>query len=1077
MKKLLFTLLIFNLGTGMSQSEILEGKSAYDKVKNANLVRLKSFTQIPNFIRFVQGKEPNRNEVLKLINNTTKNEVKLNLINTSKDQLGITHERYQQTINGYPVEYSMFNFHLKNNKVTSVNGDLFSGSPNSAQPVIPFTTALYIAKGIIGADVYKWEVPQEELFIKDYYQDNSATFMPTKELVYIAKGVNFKNELRLAYKIDVYAHSPMSRTELYIDATNGELLFQNDLIHTADVIGTATTAYSGNQNITTDSYGGGYRLREAGRGNGIETYDLNKGTSAGAAVDFTDLDNNWANFNADFDEYATDAHFGAEMTYDYYLTVHGRNSIDGSGFKLRSYIHYDSNYVNAFWNGIYMTYGDGNGTSTTPLTSMDVAGHEITHGLVSNTANLVYSYESGALNESFADIFGVSIDFWSRPTLANWKMGEEIYTNGTSYFRSMSNPNAKGDPDTYLGNNWYAGSADNGGVHTNSGVQNYWYYLMCDGGSGTNDIGNSFNVTGLGMTNASKIAFRNLTVYLSSTSQYEDARFYAIQSALDLFGACSQEVITTTHAWYAVGVGSDYVPGVQSDFVAIGTKGCTTPFTVSFTNLSNNGTSFNWDFGDGNTSIQQNPTHTYTTPGVYNVQLYTDGGLCGNDTEIKNAYVDIQASNPCPVNMTPNTTTTLTDCEGILYDNGGPNNIYSNNQNTIVTIAPAGATQIVLNVISFDIEPFTNCGYDFVKIYDGADTNASLIGKYCNSNTPPSIINSTGGALTIYLHSDPGLELNGFEFEWECVQSGSKPITQFSAANNNICAGDAVTFTNQTVNATSYSWSFSGGSPSTSIATSPTVTYNNPGTYDVQLIGINANGNDTVLQTSYITVDSVCSVVLTAGITNPTITQCEGYLIDDGGLNGTTAPNSDTYVTIAPTGALSVNLDFLFFDMEDGSSSPNPPCGFDYLRVFDGPDTNATLLGVFCNGNLPPATMVTSGGSVTFHVHTDPYENLQGFKIKWECSNNTTQNIKLANNINNIKLYPNPTNAIVNLELEFSKEQPLNIKLIDMLGKTLVNTKTTYSQLTYKETLDLSNLTRGTYILYINNVPYKLTRN
>ena len=135
------------------------------------------------------------------------------------------------------------------------------------------------------------------------------------------------------------------------------------------------------------------------------------------------------------------------------------------------------------------------------------------------------------------------------------------------------------------------------------------------------------------------------------------------------------------------------------------------------------------------------------------------------------------------------------------------------------------------------------------------------------------------------------------------------------------------------------------------------------------------------------------------------------------------------------------------------------------------------LLGVFCNGNLPPATMATSGGSVTFHVHTDPYENLQGFKIKWECSNNTTQNIKLANNINNIKLYPNPTNAIVNLELEFSKEQPLSIKLIDMLGKTHLNTKTAYSQLTYKETLDLSNLTRGTYILYINNVPYKVTRN
>jgi Zn-dependent metalloprotease/PKD repeat protein len=1077
MKKALFILFTLSITIGISQSKVLEGKSAYNNIKNANTVRLKSYTQTPNFVKFIEGKEPSISEALKLINNKSKNEIKLTLINSTKDQLGITHNRYQQKNNGYPVEYSMYNFHLKNNKVLSVNGDLFSNQPNTASPVLPFTTALYIAKGIIGANIYKWEVPNEELFIKEFHQDNSATFMPQKELVYITKDVNFKNELRLAYKIDVYAHFPMSRTELYIDATNGELLFENNLIHTADITGTATTAYSGNRNITTDSFSSSFRLRETGRGNGIETYDLNRGTSAGAAVDFTDGDNNWANFNPDLDEYAADAHFGAEMTYDYYMQVHGRNSIDGNGFKLRSYIHYDSNYVNAFWNNLYMTYGDGNASSN-PLTSLDIAGHEITHGLISRTANLVYSYESGALNESFADIFGVSIDFWSRPATANWLMGDEIYTNGTSYFRSMSNPNAKGDPDTYLGNNWYGGTGDNGGVHTNSGVQNYWYYLMCNGGSGTNDLGDPFNVSGIGMTDASKIAFRNLTVYLNSTSQYEDSRFYAIQSALDLYGTCSPEVIATTHAWYSVGVGADYVAGVQSDFVAIGTKGCTAPFTVSFTNLSNNGATFNWNFGDGGTSTQENPTHTFNTPGVFNIQLYADGGACGNDTEIKSGYIDIQTGNPCPVNMVPNSTTTKIECQGILYDNGGANNIYSANQNTIVTIAPTGATQVLLNIVSIDIESFTNCGYDYLKIYDGIDTSASLIGKYCNTNTPPTSINSSGGSITIYFHSDQGLNLNGFQIDWNCVQSSSTPIAQFSSNNNTVCPGEAVYFTNQTVNANSYTWSFPNGNPSSSNATNPIITYSTPGIYNVQLIGINANGNDTVLQTSYITVDSICSIILPAGGTHPIQTACLGILIDNGGLNGAYTPNQDTYVTISPTGATQVTLNFLFFDVEDGSTSSIPPCGFDYLEVFDGTDVNATLLGVYCNNNPPPANLVSSGGSITIHFHSDPGLHLQGFKIQWECDNNTaSKSIDTKEIFSEINIYPNPTYSIVNINLELNKEQPLSIRLIDMLGKTHFNTKTAYSQLKYRENINFSRLTKGTYILYINNVPYKVNKN
>jgi len=401
--------------------------------------------------------------------------------------------------------------------------------------------------------------------------------------------------------------------------------------------------------ITADDQTGPYRLRESGRGNGIRTYDLNKGTNYGAAVDFTDNDNYWANYNANLDEYATDAHLGTETTYDYYLNIHNRNSIDDNGFALLSYVHYSNNYVNAFWDGQRMTYGDGNGGSITPLTTLDICGHEVTHGLTSNTSNLTYSYESGALNESFSDIFGTCIEWYGDSINPDWLIGEDI---GTS-FRSMADPKSKGDPDCYQGVNWYTGSGDNGGVHTNSGVQNKWFYILTEGESGTNDNNNSYNVTGIGIIDASKIAFRNNTVYLIASSQYADARFYAIQSAQDLFGPCSPEVIATTDAWYAVCVGAQFSANVTADFTESANTSCKVPFTVSFTNQSTNANSFYWDFGDSGTSTQQDPTHVYTTPGQYTVTMIADGGNCGADTIVYINLIDITLpANPSTVGDT-----------------------------------------------------------------------------------------------------------------------------------------------------------------------------------------------------------------------------------------------------------------------------------------------------------------------------------------------------------------------------------------------------------------------------------------
>lgn len=467
------------------------------------------------------------------------------------DNAGMKHYRYQQYYNGIPVENAVLVAHIKLGKISSQNGKWIKDYPQDlpATAAISVSRALDLAKKEIGARMYKWEIPGEEALLKK--NNPSASYLPKGELVYYSGEQDVvPSALRLAWKFDIYAQEPISRQLVFVDAQSGKILGKRELIHETNAPGTAVTAYSGTQNIMADYTGAAYRLRETGRGNGINTYNLQKGTSYAAAVDFTDADNNWNNVNANQDEYATDAHWGAEMTYDYFFTKFNRNSIDNAGYALNSYIHYGTAYFNAFWDGYKMTYGDGDAAhGNKPLTSLDVCGHEITHGLTTNTSNLVYSYESGALNEGFSDIFGTAIEAFARPSNNDWLLGGDFYT-----IRSMSNPNAYNQPDTYLGTNWYTGTGDNGGVHINSGVLNYWFYLLTMGGSGTNDHGVVYNVTGIGMDKAAAIAYRLNTFYLISTSEFFDARILGIQAAEDLYGIGSNEAIQTANAWTAVGL-------------------------------------------------------------------------------------------------------------------------------------------------------------------------------------------------------------------------------------------------------------------------------------------------------------------------------------------------------------------------------------------------------------------------------------------------------------------------------------------------------------------------------------------
>lgn len=299
---------------------------------------------------------------------------------------------------------------------------------------------------------------------------------------------------------------------------------------------------------------GKFRLRETSRGKGIATLNAENGLGFSEYVDFVQ---NSHPFLAEENSAGVGVHWASGKTYDYYLENFDRKSYDNDDGNLISYANWveGDKKNNAFWAGTFSAYGAGDGVVRGSFGAIDVVGHEVSHGVTEHAANLIYQGESGALNESFSDIFGAAIEFYAEGEDGDWLVGEDIYF-GNRAMRSMENPKEYQDPDTYLGEFWLETDSayDVGGVHTNSGVQNFWFYLLSEGGSGENDDGVAYQVAGLGIDDASAITYRNLTQYLLPDSRYGHAAKYSIQAAEDLFGPASQQVLSVRDSWEAVGI-------------------------------------------------------------------------------------------------------------------------------------------------------------------------------------------------------------------------------------------------------------------------------------------------------------------------------------------------------------------------------------------------------------------------------------------------------------------------------------------------------------------------------------------
>ena len=572
------------------------------------------------------------------------------LIKTTTDKLGFTQFKYNQTYNGITVFGAQYIILEKNNLVTSANGKFISNLEINTNPTITSEEAIKSAMSTIGLNKYRWEDEKSEQAIKSRTKNKNASHYPKPELLIAPIDGNYKNgKFCLCWKFNIAGLSLSKAWTVFIDAQTGELINKISMI-ADDVPATATTLYNGNQSIKCKddtSVSGYYLLSENQRGTSanqsIYTWDANNDTiihvNGNVPAATTQIGSVSTSFTSDL--VANSVHWGIEKSYDFY-SLFSRKSYDDNGSYILNLVHYNDNLNNAFWSGNdnVMCYGDGDGSLMNPVVGLDVTGHEFSHAVTQYSADLQYQGESGALNESFSDIFGTGIEWYTLGIGSNWTIGENVIIQSShtnrNYFRSMSNPNAGliitngnnvadlSQPDTYLGNLWAStgsGSSDYGGVHTNSGVQNFWFYLLASGGSGVNDNGTSYSVTGIGMSDALNVAYRNLIVYLNQTSDYSDARLGSIQAATDFWGAGSKQVESVISAWCAVGLG-DCSAGVTIARTAGSNPSCTGS-SVTFSATSKNGgtsPSYQWKINGVNNGLNNS---MFTTSSLVNGQQIT----------------------------------------------------------------------------------------------------------------------------------------------------------------------------------------------------------------------------------------------------------------------------------------------------------------------------------------------------------------------------------------------------------------------------------------------------------------------
>jgi Zn-dependent metalloprotease len=768
---------------------------------------------------------------------------------------------------------------------------------------------------------------------------------------------------------------------------------------------------------------------------------------------------------------ALDIHWGMEKTYDFYKNVLGRNSFDGQGATIKNY--YNPPYLQGNKSNnakaipyspsaeSFMIYGSGDGQLMKPVVGIDVQGHEFTHLVVNNNGfqGLKYQGESGALDESFCDIFGTCIEYYAKPISANWTIGENSMIPAP-YLRSMNNPSSMDlsfvspyveengfvydyrQPSKYNGTHWQSvlEPADDGGVHKNSGVQNFWFYLLCNGdGRASNNDGINYNVTGIGIVKAQKIVYDNLTTQLSSeNSTFYDSYIGSLIVTEQRYGNPSPEYTAVKSAWYAVGIGNDpinFCSGVTKLTASNGSfsdgsgnanygtnancKWVISP--IGATKISLNFTSFNTDPNDkvyvyngaddtapllatwwGNTL----PSTISTTDGV--------GAMCIKFVSDASINLSGWSANYTSTIVTPTCSgfTTLTTPTATFDDGSGTAN-YTNNQQCYWYIAPPCATSVTLNFSAFN----TELNYDGILIYDSLQAT-NLIGRFSGTTLPTSITSTTGKIFIVFI-SDYANVSQGFTANYTSIGSSycsgvtvlntsdSGAISDGSGANNYCnnmnCAwliqppqAQKVTFNFTAFNLENASTDgksifdaveiYDGINDSAPLvgrftgSTIPNAVTSTGGSLFVKFFSDNELNYSGWSGYYTSTQTPYCNGVAT------TLNTATGTLSDGSGADKY-ANNSNCAWLIQPTNSKTVTLNFTAFDTE---------LNYDGVIVYDGSNNTAPVLGKFSGSTMPPSVTSTTGNMYVEFL-SDEAVRANGWTANYTSSKPSIYNLTSTN--------------------------------------------------------------------------------
>ena len=456
------------------------------------------------------------------------------------DNYGWTRTKYQQYHNDHLVKGAVYTLHSKSGLLKKGTGIVV--------PHLAMTTQVNVTQDQI-------EV------LRDSRYTEKVTLTTLDTVVMSRSYPEQQGGYQLAIAIEVNNSNPQVpiREILYLNAMTAKLIFvENKILHQSTPA-TAQTKYYGEQDIITQqTEDGKYILRDTTRGAGIVTIN-------GAQRD-NDYDYGYAEFENDStvwewdgnweNEVSTDAHYCASRYSDWMDEMFGWQGVDGVGGELICINNIAGKFfVNAYWNGTATHYGNGDCANYDPLTTLDVVGHEFAHGFTEFSSGLIYRNQSGAINEAISDIIGKSLEYAFDFDNFDWFIGNRFrISDEAGIFRSMSNPHDRNDTKYYDGDFWYYSAGDNGGVHSNSGLLNYWFYTLVEGQSGVNEVEYNFDIPELGFEKTLDVVYGMQIGYLTENSTYIDAMYSSLEVAKDYWGEQSSEYAAVSEAWLAVGL-------------------------------------------------------------------------------------------------------------------------------------------------------------------------------------------------------------------------------------------------------------------------------------------------------------------------------------------------------------------------------------------------------------------------------------------------------------------------------------------------------------------------------------------